>query len=241
MQDLSPGGRNAIKTRRHIAAATDELQSSGEASFFKSAPALQVSAAAVEEHPYSKSAKKEDGSRRCISGSAKVISITTKARDRLRELRARQNSSEERQKQKAGLFLRLGVQSGGCSGLSYVLNIIDKAAVASTDFKEEFKDEGGGVTDRITVVVDPKSLLYVIGTVLDYNDDLIGGGFKVSNPNAARSCGCGMSFGVPKTFAQHLIDSKPTSCSSSKNPDKSVSAPREAPHAIPLETRIPQD
>lgn len=187
-------------------------------------PCAPPSGDAVEpDFPLSAAGNEDEVKRRCISGSAGVISITARARDRLRELKARESPGGERQGQEAEFFLRLGVQSGGCSGLSYVLNIIDKAAVASTDLLEKFEDDEGGSAGFVTVVVDPKSLLYVVGTVLDYSDDLIGGGFRVSNPNASRSCGCGMSFGVPKTFAQHLIDSKPQSCSTTtkkKTPEK---------------------
>lgn len=55
---------------------------------------------------------------------------------------------------------------------------------------------GGQSDDEVTMVCDPKSLLYLFGLVLDYSDALVGGGFKFSNPNATDSCGCGKSFGV---------------------------------------------
>lgn len=82
----------------------------------------------------------------------------------------------------------MGVKSGGCSGMSYVMDIIEPSSVNEDDLIETF--------DGIKCVVDPKSLLYLYGLKLDYSDELIGGGFKFTNPNAESSCGCGKSFGV---------------------------------------------
>ncbi|CBZ50208.1 putative HesB-like domain containing protein [Neospora caninum Liverpool] len=139
----------------------------------------------------------------------KLVKVTPKALARIEELK-------RKRKEGAGtdrpFVIRLGVRSGGCSGLSYALDIVDEASAAPSDHREDFEEAGG-----FSIVVDPQSLLYVIGTKLDYADDLIGGGFRVSNPNASRSCGCGMSFGVPKAFAQQGgIDSKPKSCSTDR-------------------------
>ena len=82
--------------------------------------------------------------------------------------------------------LRLGVKGGGCSGMSYVLGF------------EEHSRENDSVFSihGITVFVDPKSLFYLSGTVLDYSGGLNGKGFVFNNPQAARTCGCGNSFGV---------------------------------------------
>lgn len=80
--------------------------------------------------------------------------------------------------------LRVGVTGGGCSGLQYAINF-DKV-VNATDQKFEF--------DGIKVVCDPKAFLYLSGITLDYTTDMLGGGFKFINPNAARECGCGHSF-----------------------------------------------
>ena len=82
--------------------------------------------------------------------------------------------------------LRLGVKGGGCSGLSYVLAFDE--APRPTD--NVFSLEG------LTVYIDPKSLFYLAGTTLDFNDGLNGRGFAFNNPNAAKTCGCGSSFGV---------------------------------------------
>ncbi len=89
--------------------------------------------------------------------------------------------------------LRVGVRSGGCSGMSYTMDFIggdeinsdDKVYVYSLSSEQTFK-----------VVCDPKSLLYIYGMQLDFSKDLIGGGFNFVNPNASQTCGCGSSFAV---------------------------------------------
>ena len=82
--------------------------------------------------------------------------------------------------------LRVGVKGGGCSGFSYTLGFDD--TVKPTDQVNE--------VDGVRVVCDPKSFLYLNGTMLDFEDSLMGRGFKFTNPNAAKSCGCGESFSV---------------------------------------------
>lgn len=81
--------------------------------------------------------------------------------------------------------LRLGVKSGGCSGLSYLM-----------DFDTQKEGDQVFENDGAKVIVDPKSFLYVNGTVLDYVDGLHGAGFALTNPNVKGSCGCGSSFTV---------------------------------------------
>ena len=80
--------------------------------------------------------------------------------------------------------LRVAVIGGGCSGLQYKMDLQDSPA------NRDILVESSGVK----VVVDPKSALYVTGSELDFSDALQGGGFKVTNPNAATSCSCGESF-----------------------------------------------
>jgi iron-sulfur cluster assembly protein len=80
--------------------------------------------------------------------------------------------------------LRVGVQGGGCSGLSYAMRLDTQAR----DRDKVFEEFGA------RVFVDPKSLLYLNGTTLDYEETLMRQGFVFVNPNAARSCGCGSSF-----------------------------------------------
>ena len=82
--------------------------------------------------------------------------------------------------------LRIGVRGGGCSGLSYSLTSEDPAKASLTDF--------GFEKDGLRVVIDSKSLEYLKGTVLDFDDGLSGKGFEFNNPNATQSCGCGSSF-----------------------------------------------
>ncbi len=82
--------------------------------------------------------------------------------------------------------LRLGIKGGGCSGMSYVLAFDEKPRQGDNIFEIE----------GLTVYVDPKRLFYLSGTTLDFSDGLDGRGFVFNNPNAARTCGCGSSFGV---------------------------------------------
>ncbi|MEB3235173.1 MAG: iron-sulfur cluster assembly accessory protein [Cyanobacteriota bacterium] len=95
--------------------------------------------------------------------------------------------------QGAGKVLRVGVRSGGCSGMSYTMDFIDAADIRSDDERYTYEPEGAG---SFEVVCDPKSLLYIYGMQLDFSSALIGGGFNFSNPNATQTCGCGSSFAV---------------------------------------------
>jgi iron-sulfur cluster assembly protein len=85
-----------------------------------------------------------------------------------------------------GTFIRVGVDGGGCSGLSYKLEF--DHSIKEGD--QVFEDKG------IKIAVDKKSFLYLIGTELDYSGGLNGKGFVFKNPNANRTCGCGESFSV---------------------------------------------
>ena len=82
------------------------------------------------------------------------------------------------------LFLRLGVDAGGCSGMSYSMSFDSE----KKEFDREFDYDG------LRVIIDIKAMRYMAGTILDYNNGLLGGGFNFQNPNAKRSCGCGSSF-----------------------------------------------
>ena len=106
-----------------------------------------------------------------------MIALTTAAAEEVKRLIAKE--------QKPNLGLRVGVQGGGCSGMSYVLAIED---VTPKQYDTVFEQEG------VAVVVDAKSHLYLDGTTLDYKNALVGGGFEFRNPNAQKSCGCGHSF-----------------------------------------------
>jgi iron-sulfur cluster assembly protein len=86
-----------------------------------------------------------------------------------------------------GVFLRLGVKGGGCSGLEYVIKLDTQPS--KLDISVEI--------EGVRVVSDSKSAKFLDGAVLEFTNNLIGGGFKFENPNAGRSCGCGTSF-TPK-------------------------------------------
>lgn len=86
----------------------------------------------------------------------------------------------------ADTFIRVGVDGGGCSGLTYKLEFDNQLK----DGDQQFEDKG------IKIVVDRKSFLYLVGTELEYTGGLNGKGFVFNNPNATRTCGCGESFGV---------------------------------------------
>ncbi|MDP5122709.1 MAG: iron-sulfur cluster assembly accessory protein, partial [Cyanobium sp. MAG_04] len=89
--------------------------------------------------------------------------------------------------------LRVGVRSGGCSGMSYTMDFIDANAILGDD--EHYTYEPADAPS-FAVVCDPKSLLYIYGMQLDFSSALIGGGFNFTNPNASQTCGCGSSFAV---------------------------------------------
>jgi len=103
------------------------------------------------------------------------ITITDKAKAKLKEYQASNDS-----------FLRIGVTAGGCSGMTYTATI-------ETDAKD---DDETVENDGLRIHADMRSALFLDGLVIDYSDDLIQAGFRLSNPNAAKSCGCGASFGV---------------------------------------------
>jgi len=116
-----------------------------------------------------------------LTAPAKLVDLSPAAVRKAKEFLAQQEDPE-------GLYLRMGVKGGGCSGFSYALDF-DRDIDPKFDRTFEF--------DGVKVVVDRKSLLFLAGTTLDYTGDLhiIGeGGFTFENPNAKRSCGCGTSF-----------------------------------------------
>ncbi len=89
--------------------------------------------------------------------------------------------------------LRVGVRSGGCSGMSYTMDFISEDEINSDD---KVYDYSLSSEQTFRVICDPKSLLYIYGMQLDFSKDLIGGGFNFVNPNASQTCGCGSSFAV---------------------------------------------
>ena len=97
------------------------------------------------------------------------------------------------QQQGSGSVLRVGVRSGGCSGMSYTMDFIDAAEIQGDDERYSYEPADA---PNFEVVCDPKSLLYIYGMQLDFSTELIGGGFNFTNPNASQTCGCGSSFAV---------------------------------------------
>ena len=108
-----------------------------------------------------------------------MITLTERAVKELRRIVQDQSLPET-------TVVRLGVKGGGCSGFSYSLGFDD--TVHDEDQVSEI--------DGFRVVCDPKSFLYLNGTQLDFEESLMGRGFKFGNPNASKSCGCGESFSV---------------------------------------------
>ena len=89
--------------------------------------------------------------------------------------------------------LRVGVRSGGCSGMSYTMDFVTSSDIDEKDEVYDYSSPDGG---KFKVICDPKSLLYIYGMQLDFSTALIGGGFNFTNPNASQTCGCGSSFSV---------------------------------------------
>ncbi|MDP2387162.1 MAG: iron-sulfur cluster assembly accessory protein [Bacteroidota bacterium] len=108
-----------------------------------------------------------------------MITVTDSARDYALKLIQDENKPE-------GTFIRVGVEGGGCSGLSYKLEFDHIAKEGD----QVFEDKG------VKIVCDKKSFLYLIGTQLEYSGGINGKGFIFQNPNASRTCGCGESFSV---------------------------------------------
>lgn len=106
-----------------------------------------------------------------------MIQVTPKAIQKIKEAFVRHGAADN-------AALRLGVQGGGCSGLSYLFRVETK--LRPNDNVYEF--------DGVKIFVDPKSLLYLDGMTLDYKESLIHSGFVFENPNAKKSCSCGTSF-----------------------------------------------
>jgi len=107
------------------------------------------------------------------------ISVTEKARKEIRRIKESNNIPDN-------YGLRVGVKGGGCSGMTYTLNFDENTKEGDTLIESE----------DVKIFIDGKSLFYLMGTELDFSDGLNGKGFLFNNPNAAKTCGCGESFGV---------------------------------------------
>ena len=110
-----------------------------------------------------------------IIATEPVISLTPAAAEEVKSMLT--------QPENTGKILRVYVEQGGCSGMQY-----------SMVFDEKRPDDFAVEMHGVSVLVDPFSAKYLKGTVVDFSNALTGGGFKISNPNAKQSCGCGKSF-----------------------------------------------
>lgn len=110
---------------------------------------------------------------------AATVDVTASAAGKIEKLFADKDLSED-------VGLRISVQGGGCSGLSYNLSIDDEP----TKYDRTFKSNG------VQLIVDKKSFLYTAGLILDFDTDDFNGGFVFHNPKAKATCGCGTSFSV---------------------------------------------
>lgn len=107
-----------------------------------------------------------------------AMTLTDAAADRIRALLANRG--------KPAVGIRVGVRSRGCSGLTYTLEYADEKG----KFDETVQDKG------VTVLIDPKATMFIIGTEMDYVEDKLQSGFTFRNPNEKGRCGCGESFHV---------------------------------------------
>ncbi|HEY4348218.1 MAG TPA: iron-sulfur cluster assembly accessory protein [Gaiellaceae bacterium] len=118
-----------------------------------------------------------------------AVTLTERAAEKVRELMAQEPAGEAE-------VLRVAIQGGGCGGFEYALGF-DRGA---TGEDAEFEFYG------VTVVVDPASSQYLTGATVDFVESLKESGFKVDNPNASGSCGCGHSFQVAEEGDEHAHD-----------------------------------
>lgn len=107
-----------------------------------------------------------------------MVTLTPSAKQQLLKLL--------QQKNEPGFFMRVGVKGGGCSGMSYSVELDNQVG----EWDKVFGDA------EAKIVVDQKSLVYLNGIEIDFSNELVGGGFQFRNPNATGSCGCGTSFSV---------------------------------------------
>ena len=106
-----------------------------------------------------------------------MIEVTTEAAERIKAVLEEEGKAETH-------GLRMKVVGGGCSGLQYQLSFDDVVREIDTEIE----------ADGVRIIVDEKSALYLVGTCLDFVDTLQESGFKIENPNASNTCGCGQSF-----------------------------------------------
>lgn len=124
-----------------------------------------------------------------LNNKKTIINITESAKEELKRLIIKESNNPD--------GVRLNLLAGGCSGLSYNLEF-DK--IKENDYINDF--------DKIKVLIDPKSALYLADITLDFQGGLSGRGFVFENPNAEKTCGCGTSFSVGKDVTLEFINNK---------------------------------
>jgi iron-sulfur cluster assembly protein len=110
-------------------------------------------------------------------GNEKLVKVTVAASKKIFQLIEREGSGD---------FLRIRITGGGCNGLSYKMKFVP----------EPKEGDIYVLSESVKILVDSKTALYLRGTLLEYSDKLVAGGFKFSNPNAKASCSCGESFNL---------------------------------------------
>jgi iron-sulfur cluster assembly protein len=110
-------------------------------------------------------------------GNEKLVKVTVAASTKIFQLIEREGSGD---------FLRIRITGGGCNGLSYKMKFVP----------EPKEGDIYVLSESVKILVDSKTALYLRGTLLEYSDKLVAGGFKFSNPNAKASCSCGESFNL---------------------------------------------
>lgn len=127
-----------------------------------------------------------------------MINLTDRAAEEIKGLLQSQSKPEA--------FLRVFVAGGGCSGFQYGMSLEDEA------MEGDVRESANGVN----LLIDPRSAMYVDGAEVDFVDSLMGGGFKIDNPNAASTCGCGTSF-TPKEGEEEEVAASGGGCGSCSN------------------------
>ena len=121
----------------------------------------------------------------------KVMSLTERAADRVKEIM----SGAER----PALGLRVGVKNGGCAGMSYTMEWAEAAA----PYDEIIEDRG------VKILIDPKAILFLLGTEMDFETSKLSSGFVFKNPNQTSSCGCGESVAISPASPESLAAAEP--------------------------------
>ena len=125
-----------------------------------------------------------------------MVTLTDRAAQEIKGLLEKQD--------KPNAMLRVFVSGGGCSGFQYGMSLEDEA----------LEGDQQTAVNGVNVVVDPRSAMYIEGAQVDYVDTMMGGGFKIDNPNAASSCGCGHSFTPKEGEAEGEIAPATSGCGS---------------------------